>query len=245
MILRYYSAASARTVRWLGATTPLYLMTLYIPAALVGLGGAVVMPGLEVPDRIFPELLMVYAPAWLTGLILAGAAAAAMSTVDSILHANMTVLTRDIYQRYLAPGREPAHYINVGRLAAILIMIIASWLALSGTDSLVVVVSMSGAGALQLMPGILNVCFPTRRTLTGSGMVAGVIVGLITLYLTSVVTPHPLGLHGGVWSLLVNFAVAVAVSAVTKSPDDQTRQRMRSVMEELVYGSGSASGERA
>lgn len=63
MMLRYYSAASARTVRWLGATTPLYLMTLYIPAALVGLGGAVVMPGLEVPDRIFPELLMVYAPA--------------------------------------------------------------------------------------------------------------------------------------------------------------------------------------
>ena len=108
-----------------------------------------------------------------------------------------------------------------------------------------VVVSMSGAGALQLMPGILNVCFPTRRTLTSSGMVAGVIAGLITLYLTSVVIPHPLGLHGGVWSLLVNFAVAVAVSTVTKSPDDQTRQRMRSVMEELVYGSGSATGERA
>ena len=245
MMLRYYSAASARTVKWLGATTPLYLMTLYIPAALVGLGGAVVMPGLEVPDRIFPELLMVYAPAWLTGLILAGAAAAAMSTVDSILHANMTVLTRDIYQRYLAPDREPAHYINVGRLAAILIMIIASWLALSGTDSLVVIVSMSGAGALQLMPGILNVCFPTRRTLTSSGMVAGVIAGLITLYLTSVVIPHPLGLHGGIWSLLVNFAVAVAVSTVTKSPDAQTRQRMRSVMEELVYGSGSATGEKA
>ena len=33
---------------------------------------------------------------------IAGAAAAAMSTLDSILHANMTVLTRDLYQRYLS-----------------------------------------------------------------------------------------------------------------------------------------------
>ena len=114
--------------------------------------------------------------------------------------------------------------------------------ARSGNSISARLIGRQGEGALA--PGILNVCFPTRRTLTGSGMVAGVIVGFNTLYVTSVVTPHPLGLHGGIWSLLVNFAVAVAVSTVTKSPDAQTRQRMRSVMEELVYGSGSATGER-
>ncbi|NIR42420.1 MAG: hypothetical protein GWN51_00065, partial [Gemmatimonadetes bacterium] len=53
MLIRYFSASSARTLKLLGATTPIYLASLYIPAALVGLGGALVRPGLEVPDRIF------------------------------------------------------------------------------------------------------------------------------------------------------------------------------------------------
>ncbi len=97
MIARYYSAVSGSTIKWLGATTPIFLMTLFIPAALVGLGGAVAMPDLEIPDRVFPELLFLHAPPWLTGIILAGAAAAAMSTLDAILHGNMTVLTRDVY----------------------------------------------------------------------------------------------------------------------------------------------------
>ena len=71
IMIRYFTADSGKTVKWLGATTPLFLMTLYIPAALVGLGGALAMPDLEVPDRIFPELLFQYAPPWLTGIILA------------------------------------------------------------------------------------------------------------------------------------------------------------------------------
>ncbi|MCH1571813.1 MAG: sodium:solute symporter family protein, partial [Longimicrobiales bacterium] len=113
MMIRYYTAVDAKTLKILGATTPIYLMTLYVPAALVGLGGAVAMPGLEVPDRIFPELLFAHAPPILTGVILAGATAAAMSTLDSILHANMSVLTRDVYQRYIAPDREQGHYVWV------------------------------------------------------------------------------------------------------------------------------------
>ena len=47
-------------------------MTLYIPAAMVGLGGAVALPDLANPDIIFPEMLFRYAPAWLTGIVLAG-----------------------------------------------------------------------------------------------------------------------------------------------------------------------------
>jgi SSS family solute:Na+ symporter len=44
MMIRYYTAIDGRTLKLLGATTPIYLMTLYIPTALVGLGGAIAMP---------------------------------------------------------------------------------------------------------------------------------------------------------------------------------------------------------
>jgi len=236
MLIRWYTAVDARTLKLLGATTPIYLMTLYIPAALVGLGGALAMPGLELPDTVFPELLVAYAPAWLTGLILAGATAAAMSTLDSILHANMTVLTRDVYQRYVAPDRSQAHYVAVGRLIVLGLLVVGFLLSVRSYDFLVVVVTLSGSGALQLMPAILGVCFPGGRTLTRAGVLAGIGTGLVALYVTLVVTPHPLGMHGGVWSLAVNWVVAHVVSRVTAPPSAATVERVHGEVERFVYG---------
>ena len=239
MLMRYYTAVDAKTLRLLGATTPIYLMTLYIPAALVGLGGAIVMPGLEVPDRIFPELLFAYAPPWLTGLILAGATAAAMSTLDSILHANMSVLTRDIYQRYIAPERSQRHYIWVGRGIVMGLLVVGYFLSVRTFGALVLLVTLSGSGALQLMPAIVGVCFPGRRTLTRAGVLAGLATGLVTLYATLIVVPHPLGMHGGIWAILLNTVVAVGVSAMTRPPSPETIERIHGELERLVYGADS------
>jgi SSS family solute:Na+ symporter len=241
IMIRYYTAASAHTIKWLGATTPIFLMTLYIPAALVGLGGALAMPGIEIADRIFPEMLFDYAPAWLTGIILAGATAAAMSTLDSILHSNMTILTRDVYQRYVAPHATPEHYILIGRVIVIALLITGYLLTVNTFEFLVVLVALSGAGALQLMPALLGVCIPTRRLLTRSGVLAGIGAGLATLYFTLVVIPHPLGLHGGVWSVLVNFIVTIGVSRFTRPPTAATVWRIHGELERFVYGDGSAS----
>ncbi len=237
MMIRYYTAIDSKTIKLLGATTPIYLMTLYVPAALVGLGGAVAMPGLEVPDRIFPELLFQHAPPILTGVILAGATAAAMSTLDSILHANMTVLTRDVYQRYIAPDRTQHHYVWVGRGLVAALLVVGYFLSVRTFDFLVVLVTLSGSGALQLMPAILAVCFPGPRTLTRAGVLAGIGVGLATLYVTLVVTPHPLGLHGGVWALLLNAVTAIAVSSFTSAPSPEARARVHGVIEREIYGS--------
>lgn len=237
LMIRYYTAIDAKTLKLLGATTPIYLMTLYIPAALVGLGGAVAMPGLAIPDQIFPELLFAHAPPVLTGIILAGATAAAMSTLDSILHANMTVLTRDVYQRYIAPDRTQRHYVWAGRAFVLGLLVVGYLLSVRTFDFLVVLVTLSGAGALQLMPAILSVCFPGPRTLSRLGVLGGLVAGLVTLYLTLVVVPHPLGIHGGIWSLLVNAAVAVGVSAVTPGPTPETLERIHGVVERQVYGS--------
>ena len=235
MMMRYYTAVDAKTLKLLGATTPIYLMTLYVPAALVGLGGAVAMPGLDVPDRIFPELLFAHAPPILTGVILAGATAAAMSTLDSILHANMSVLTRDIYQRYVAPDRGHGHYLWVGRGIVAALLVVGYLLSVRTFDFLVVLVTLSGSGALQLMPAIVGACFPMRRTLTRAGVLSGLLAGLGTLYVTLVVTPHPLGLHGGVWALLLNVAVVLVVSAVTEGPTEETLNRIHGELERQIY----------
>jgi SSS family solute:Na+ symporter len=235
IMIRYYTAISGRTLKWLGATTPIYLVSIYIPAAMVGLGGALAMPDLAVPDRIFPELLVRYAPAWITGIVLAGATAAAMSTLDSILHSNMTVLTRDIYQRYIARDASHAHYIRVGRFIVLGLLGIGYVLSVTTSGFLVVLVALSGAGALQLMPAVLGVCFPTRTLLTKAGVLSGIGVGLASLYVTLYLLPHPLGLHAGVWSILANAAVTLVVSRITPPPSAATVRRIHGEVERYVY----------
>lgn len=237
MMLRYYTAASARTLKLLGATTPLYLFTLFIPVAMVGLGGALVLPELAQPDRVFPELLFRYAPPWLTGLILAGATAAAMSTLDSILHSNMTVLTRDVYQRYVAKNRSQAHYVAFGRAVVLVLLAVGWYLSVAELDFLVEIVALSAAGALQLMPAVLGVCYPGRRLTTSAGAVAGIVGGVSVLYLTlNDFMPTPWGMHTAVFSLLVNFAVTIIVSRFTRPPSPETVERIHGEVETFVYG---------
>ena len=103
---------------------------------------------------------------------------------------------------------------------------------------LVTLVTLSGSGALQLMPAVLGVCFPGRRLFTKAGVLTGMALGLTVLYLTLVVTPNPLGLHGAVWSLLANFAVTILVSRFTRAPSPGTVARIHGEIERFVYGDG-------
>jgi len=235
IFMRFYSAIDLGTVKKLGATTPLYLATLYVPAALVGLGGAIALPGLEFPDRVFPEMLFQFAPAWMTGLVLAGACAAAMSTLEGIIHSNMTVLTRDVYQRYIRPEAPPEHYVKVGRFIIVALIVVGYWLSLANYDFLVTIVTLSGAGALQLWPGVMGNLFPSKFRFTRTGVMAGLIAGLLALYWTLIVYPHPLTLHGGVWATGVNFVIAGGVSLFTEPPSKETTMRIHGSLEEAMY----------
>lgn len=241
MLIRYYTAVDARTLKWIGATTPIYLMTLFIPTALVGLGGALAMPDLATPDRIFPEMLFQYAPPWLTGIVLAGATAAAMSTLDSILHANMTILTRDVYQRYVRADARQDHYVFVGRLFVVGLLVVGYVLSVYKADFLVTLVALSGAGSLQLGPGLTGALFPSRFVFSARGIVCGLVASLATLWYTLIVNPHPFDIHGGIWGLAVNFLVVILVSTVTSPPSPQTVARIHGAIEEFIYGEEDSS----
>ena len=185
-------------------------------------------------------MLFEYAPPVLTGLILAGATAAAMSTLDSILHSNMTVLTRDVYQRYIKPDADDRHYVWVGRLIIVGLLVIGYILSIRTYAFLVTLVTLSGSGALQLLPGILGVCMPSRRLRTASGVLAGIGVGLAVLYITLFIVPNPLGMHHSIWALAANFLTLLLVSRFTAPPSPETVERIHGEIERFVYG-GAAS----
>ena len=122
---RVLGARSLRDAQWganLGGALkllPLFIMVL--PGAMaVGL-----FPDLENGDEVFPTLVAEILPVGLTGLVLAGLAAAIMSSIDSTLNSSSTLIVKDFVEtdaRRLAPRTLR----NLGRLVTLGLMTVAA-----------------------------------------------------------------------------------------------------------------------
>lgn len=76
-------------------------------------------------DAIYPILVRDFTGAGLKGLVVAGLLAAAFSTYDSIGSTLSSLLTRDVYARFLVTDRDDRHYLRVGRWLTPMIVFIS------------------------------------------------------------------------------------------------------------------------
>lgn len=98
---------------------PLFLMVL--PGAMA----AILIPDLDRADTVFPRLIIDYAPAGLTGLLLAGLIAAIMSSVDSALNSASTLVMVD-FVKPRHPELSDRHIAKLGRWITLLLMLLAA-----------------------------------------------------------------------------------------------------------------------
>jgi len=92
---------------------------------LVGLCAAVLFPDIiaENPDNAMPKVITTLLPVGTAGAAITALYAAGMSSCDSLLTSMSTVLTRDIYQRFLVKDKPDIHYVWAGRAFIILLLI--------------------------------------------------------------------------------------------------------------------------
>jgi SSS family solute:Na+ symporter len=91
------------------------------------------MPGRTIsPDAVFPELVMYVIPAGygLVGIIGAGLIGAILSSIDSMMNSAATIVTMDIYQKYMNPNATDKQLIRAGRISIIGFVLLATLLAL-------------------------------------------------------------------------------------------------------------------
>ena len=98
---------------------------MFIPMLVMfpGLIAIATFPGLSDGDQAFPELVRQLLPPGLRGLLFAGFLAGLMSTIDSILNSTATLWTKDVYQRWLKKNASDRHYMIVGQMATVLLLI--------------------------------------------------------------------------------------------------------------------------
>lgn len=82
-------------------------------------------PGIEVPDMIYPTLIMKMLPSGLLGIMLSALLAALTSTLSAILNSASTLVTMDFYAPH-HPQADSKKLIRTGRLSALAAIVIAA-----------------------------------------------------------------------------------------------------------------------
>jgi SSS family solute:Na+ symporter len=224
-IQRIYAARSERVLRNSFAVMAfLPFVTAWI-AVVAGIYGLAYLPGLsgaesdQMLTRLFREVqegsLLGY---WLVVLLFAAVISAIMSTADSALLSISSMLTKDIYGRFLRPGAGEAQLTRLGKLLSWCLVWFLVWLAIELKEraSLIDLLDIKFDLLVQLAPAFM-LGIRWQRLAAGpalAGLVAGlaVAIGLNVLPLEFTTGGRIGGIHAGLYGLGVNLLIAMGGS---------------------------------
>jgi SSS family solute:Na+ symporter len=105
-------------------------------------------------DSAFPAMLK-FLPVGFVGLMVGGLIAANSSTILTHLNWGSSYLVHDFYRRFVAPGRDEKHYVNVGRACTVALYVAAAGMSLllnTAQDAFEVLISIgAGTGLLYML----------------------------------------------------------------------------------------------
>lgn len=170
---------------------------------------------------------------WLIGALAVCAIAALQATGGAFMSTTGSILTRDIFKRYLQPDAEHERQKLVGRLCTALVFLAAMLLATYSMEATVLLGSLAIAFGFQLWPSLLAVTwFPwiTRQAAT-LGLLAGLVAVVMTEALGQKLTAGalpwgrwPWTIHSAAWGMFFNVVVCLIVSAATRKDVDRARR---------------------
>jgi solute:Na+ symporter, SSS family len=230
---RVFTARSPAIARWGSVAAGVYCLLYALAGALVGTAARVILPDLGSSDNAFARIATEALPVGITGLVLAAALAAVMSTASAGLLASSTLLANDVYAGFIARGDHNKVLVSRATTLLVGIVVLAISLIVSDVVGALTVAYDLLSGAL-FVP-IVGALFWRRATAAGAlaSMAAGSVVVVIFMVMDGLFANTPI-----IWGMLASLGVFVVVSLLTPRPSEQ---RMRT-WERRLTGSG-AEGE--
>jgi SSS family solute:Na+ symporter len=207
----------ARDIESFKKSTFLYTLIppfLFLIPVIIGVIGHDTFPDIvgKDSDRILPMMLSSHSPRLLAVIIMFGALAAFISTVDSILLALAMIGTRDVYMKYVRPDASEGDQVRIGRWIIAGLTLISVLIALYRPASIFAIVTMTFTGSSLLFPVTLAYFYMPR--VKASWAMLGLIMGVVTLVICQFIL-MPKGLLGPLLPVVPCLAV---VSAFTFIP---------------------------
>lgn len=169
------------------------------------------------------------------GIFLCGILAAIMSTADSQLLVTASAVSEDMYKGAINKKATEKNSLLVGKIAVIVVAIIAFIIALDPNSSIMGLVSNAWAGfGAAFGPVVLLALFWKRSNL--SGAIAGMSVGALTIIIWEYIpivdgaTPAAAtGLYSLVPGFILAMIVNVVISLITEAPSKEITDEFEEV----------------
>lgn len=184
IIVRFMAISSVKetkSARRIGISWMILSLLGAIATALVGIAYYQQNPGAELVDSetVFIALGQIIFHPFIAGIMLAAVLAAVMSTISSQLIVTSSALIEDLYKAVYKTDGTDKQYVFLGRMAVLVVSLIAMVLAWPNNESILKLVSFAWAGfGGAFGPIILLSLYWRKLTAKGAlfGMVAGAIV---------------------------------------------------------------------
>lgn len=227
------SVAETKQARRIGIGWMILSLFGAIGTALVGLA-YFQQNGMEIddPETIFIVMGQILFHPFIAGIMLAAILAAVMSTISSQLIVTSSALIEDMYKALFKKDASDKHYVTAGRLAVLVVSIVAAILGWNPDSSILDLVGFAWAGfGAAFGPTILLALY--WRKLTNVGALTGMVVGAVVAFIWGQNEALSGMLYEIVPGFLINLILAVIVSLVTYKPNKEIETEFDETLELL------------
>jgi len=181
-------------------------------------------------------------PNWIIGLVAAGGLAAALSTAAGLLLVISTSVARDLLKKGFMPHISERTELLTARITAGVAVCIAGYFGINPPGFVAQVVAFAfGLAAASFFPAIILGIFTRRMNKYGaiSGMIVGIVFTAAYIVFFKFISPElnteeywllgvsPEGI--GTVGMVLNFAVALAISRVTPAPPSSVQDLVEEI----------------
>lgn len=190
---------------------------------------------LDDPETVFIALGQVFFHPFIAGVMLAAILAAIMSTISSQLIVTSSALVEDIYKKLFNKTASDKHYVFMGRMAVLIVSIVAFYLSWEKNATILKLVSFAWAGfGAAFGPTILLALY--WRKLTSWGALSGMVVGAVVVFIWGSNEALSAMLYEIVPGFVLAFIVTIVVSLLTykknNAIDEEFDETVRILKEE-------------
>ncbi len=186
---------------------------------------------LDNPEAVFIVLGQIFFHPLFAGFMLAAVLAAIMSTISSQLIVTSSALTEDLYKILFKKEKSDMQYVFFGRLAVLLVAIVAAVLAWAQNDTILGLVAYAWAGFGAAFGPIILLSLYWRK-MTNWGAIFGMVAGAATVVIWS-----NAGLSDTMYEIvpgfLINLIVSIVVSLVTFKTNLEIEKEFNQSVENL------------
>ena len=211
-------------------------------ACLIGLAAIGYLPeGLGDNETVFMVMVdALFHPA-VAGVLLAAILAAVMSTADSQLLVSSSALAEDFYKALFNKDASQEKLVQVGRIAVVVIAVIATFLALDKDSKVLALVSYAWAGFGAAFGPALIMSLYWKR-MNKAGALAGIIVGGVTVVVWKQLTGGLFDLYEIIPGVIFAFAAIIVVTLATAAPARSIEEKFEEVEAEIKGAEGAGVG---